>query len=214
MKAILFDLDCTLHDRKSSISSFVEAQYKQLLSFDSSLPPRYIQRFHQLEKNGYIWKDKVYHSLQEEFRLPLSPSELLTEYITFFHSHCSETPYATEVLTSLRQSGYLLGLITNGKTTFQHATINALQLAPYFDVILISEEVGLKKPDPAIFSLALERLQIPATEAVYIGDSIENDVLAPQLISMKSILFAPLNTSPQNTYPVITCLRELTERFQ
>src|SRR5439155_11242228 len=53
---------------------------------------------------------------------------------------------------------YHLGIITNGMTEIQREKIQRLGLEPYFDIILISQEVGLTKPDPRLFRMAIERV--------------------------------------------------------
>ncbi len=84
-----------------------------------------------------------------------------------------------EVLSELRQRGYRLHVLSN------NSSILALQLeligtTGYFDTVSWSEEMGVEKPDPRIFALALERIGASATEVVYVGDSFEADVLGAE----------------------------------
>jgi putative hydrolase of the HAD superfamily len=179
MKAILFDLDRTLHDRDASVLSFLKMQHQKLNTLhDSPIPVTYIDRFIELERKGYVWKDKVYTALSEEFNLPLSPEELLHDYLTSFHRHCLEMDGASDILDFSISMGYRLGMITNGQTDMQNRTINALGLRGYFDAIIISEEAGVKKPDPAIFEMAAEALNVTPSDCLYVGDHYENDVAA------------------------------------
>ena len=69
-----------------------------------------------------------------------------------------------------------VGLVTNGPTDIQRPKIDLLGIAPLFPVIVVSEEVGAWKPDPAIFAIALERMGFVADDAIYVGDSAEHDV--------------------------------------
>lgn len=94
---------------------------------------------------------------------------------------------AREVLAALRDRGYATGLVTN----FDHPphVKNLLRqhaLEPLLDVVVISGEVGLKKPDPAIMELALESLGVPAAEAAFVGDSPE-DVQAARGAGMATV---------------------------
>jgi HAD superfamily hydrolase (TIGR01549 family) len=68
------------------------------------------------------------------------------------------------------------GLVTNGPAEVQHAKISLLGLEAEIDFAVISGEVGVEKPDPAIFEIALERGGASAGEAIYIGDSPEYDI--------------------------------------
>lgn len=62
-----------------------------------------------------------------------------------------------------------------------------MQIEKYFDVILVSEWEGIKKPDPRIFNKALNILNVQANEAIFVGDHPENDVLAAKKVGMKGI---------------------------
>jgi putative hydrolase of the HAD superfamily len=71
---------------------------------------------------------------------------------------------------------YKLGLITNGPARTQRPKIERFGLAEYMDVLVVSEEVGVAKPDPAIFLLTLARLGVLPAEALFVGDSPEYDL--------------------------------------
>jgi putative hydrolase of the HAD superfamily len=185
MKAILFDLDRTLHDRDASVLEFLKFQHQKLNRLhDTVIPLTYIDRFIELECRGYVWKDKVYTALAKEFSLPLSPEELVQDYLTGFHRHCREMCGASETLNFIKSLGYKVGMITNGKTDVQNQTIDALGVRSYFETIVISEEAGIKKPNPDIFSLAAKALNVPTSECLYVGDHYENDVAAARKAGM------------------------------
>jgi putative hydrolase of the HAD superfamily len=187
MRAILFDLDRTLHDRDTSVLEFLRFQHTKLNRLhDTVIPPSYIDRFIELECRGYVWKDKVYTALSEEFSLPLSPEDLLYDYRRNFHQHCREMGGASDILNVLKLSGYKLGMITNGKTDVQNQTIDALGIRSYFDSIIISEEAGIKKPDVRIFEMAAEALNVFPSDCLYVGDHYENDVIAARNAGMKA----------------------------
>ncbi|MNT25014.1 Pyrimidine 5'-nucleotidase YjjG [compost metagenome] len=78
-------------------------------------------------------------------------------------------------------------MITNGFGEFQLANVRALRIGEYFDFIMVSELEGVKKPDPEIFHRALRKLGIDASEAIYVGDHPENDVMASRNVGMKGI---------------------------
>ncbi|WP_373546566.1 HAD hydrolase-like protein [Chamaesiphon sp.] len=74
----------------------------------------------ELDCRGHVWKDKVYQTLVREFEISgISWAELLDDYKTQFQFHCVPFPCAIEMLTTLKQQGYLLGIITNGRGKFQ-----------------------------------------------------------------------------------------------
>lgn len=84
-----------------------------------------------------------------------------------------------ECLEQLRDR-YRLGIITNGSSDHQREKIERTNIAGFFDTIIISEEVGIGKPDLRIFNLALERLAVDPKAVVLIGDSLKRDVQGAQ----------------------------------
>lgn len=101
--------------------------------------------------------------------------------------HCIGFPNLHETLQVLSDAEMKLGMITNGFGEFQTHNINALGIASYFDVILVSEIEGVRKPDPEIFLRALRMLDLMPEEAVYVGDHPVNDVQASRQIGMNGI---------------------------
>jgi len=78
-------------------------------------------------------------------------------------------------------------MITNGFGQFQMDNIKALEIEKFFDVILVSEWEGMKKPNPQLFMSALEKLHVLPYESIFLGDHPENDVKGAQDVGMKGI---------------------------
>jgi len=189
MKAALFDLDGTLLNRDASVELFIEQQYERLKGVLGSIPKeQYIARFIQLDKRGYVWKDHVYQQLVEEFHLVhITWEELLQDYLNEFKYSCVPFPNLIPMLEQLKRDQLALGMITNGYGHFQMDNIKALAIEHYFDVILVSEWAGMKKPDPQLFLNAIEKLNVLPHECVFIGDHPVNDVKGAQHVGMKGI---------------------------
>ncbi len=188
-KAVLFDLDGTLLNRDKSVELFINQQYERLYELLSHIPKeQYISRFIELDNHGYVWKDKVYQQLIDEFNISsITWEEFLQDYVEEFKHHCVGFPHIHEMLEGLKNNKIALGMITNGYGQFQMDNIKALDIEKYFDVILVSEWEGIKKPNPQIFMNALEKLNVEPSESVFIGDHPENDVKAAQNVGMKGI---------------------------
>lgn len=156
-KAVLFDLDGTLLNRDASVKAFIDNQYDRLKNWVGHVPKeQYMTRFIELDKRGYVWKDKVYQQLTQEFSISTITWEaLLQDYIREFQFHCIPFDQLLQMLEDLKSKNMLLGMITNGYGQFQMDNIKALGIENYFDVILVSEWEGIKKPDPEIFKRAL-----------------------------------------------------------
>ncbi len=188
IKAILFDLDGTLLNREASVQAFIRDQYERKIKVLGSVEKdQYCMRFIELDNNGYTWKDQVYHQIVHEYRLDISSEELLDDYIDFFQNHCVAFEGMVELINGLKQSGYLLGLVSNGRTHFQLKNVRALGIEERFDTILISEEEGVKKPDSQIFLRALNRLNVSSYEAVYVGDHPVNDIKGAKNVGLRTI---------------------------
>ncbi|MYL64845.1 HAD-IA family hydrolase [Bacillus hwajinpoensis] len=188
IKGILFDLDETLLNRKKSVESFICDQYNRYEPYLEGVEgDTYCSRFIELDNNGYTWKDRVYERLVEEYQLPLSSVELLDDYLLYFKQHCHPFPGMLEMLEALKKRNYKLGIITNGRTSFQLSNIRALGIEAYFDTIVISEKEGVKKPEKTIFRRALKRIGLEAHEAVFVGDHLINDIKGAKDVGMKAI---------------------------
>ena len=189
IKAVLFDLDGTLLDRDASVKKFIENQYERLSNYLGHIPKeKYITRFIELDSRGYVWKDKVYQRLVEEYDIvEIDWEYLLQDYISEFKYHCVPFTNLHRMLEELKEKDLVIGMITNGFGQFQMDNIRALGIEKYFDAILVSENEGIKKPNPAIFERALTRLNIAPSESVFVGDHPENDVKASRYVGMKAI---------------------------
>jgi len=80
-------------------------------------------------------------------------------------------------------------------------------IRPLFSVILISEEVGIKKPDPRIFLMALEKLGMLASEVIFVGDNPRLDVTAPATVGIRAIW---LNCRGQEPPTDVECAERIT----
>ncbi|MEJ6950509.1 HAD family hydrolase [Natronospora cellulosivora (SeqCode)] len=64
-----------------------------------------------------------------------------------------------------------LGMITNGSVRMQNAKIDEIGVRSFFETIIVSDEIGIKKPDIRIFNMVLKKLNVNAKNAIYIGDN-------------------------------------------
>jgi putative hydrolase of the HAD superfamily len=96
-------------------------------------------------------------------------------------------PDALRCLTTLRQRGISLALVTNGDASQQRDKIARHALAPYFDTIVIEGEFGAGKPEPAVYRHALAALGAQAHEAWMVGDHLEWDVAAPMRLGLRAV---------------------------
>ena len=87
-------------------------------------------------------------------------------------------------------------------------------LNPYFSNVIISEDVGINKPDRKIFEHAINKASARIEESIMIGDSLEADIRGAQNFGMKAIFFNPLNKAqPSDVKWQILNLEELLNHF-
>jgi phosphoserine phosphatase len=106
-------------------------------------------------------------------------------------------PETEGVLSALR-STYKLAILTNGAPDLQREKIEYNRLAHYFDAIVVSGEVGIGKPDPAVFNAVLDQLAVPAHMTLMVGDSLERDMLGASQSGLKGIW---VNRSKRHDHP-------------
>lgn len=181
LQAVFFDLDGTLSDRAAALRQWLAAHMGRF-----ALPEIYGPRFLELDDFGYRSKSVVIPQLVEELGLPHDPTELLADFSAQAFAAPVPMPYACEVLEELRARGVKLGIVTNGWVEAQTRTLEGLDLPRRVDDVVISKAVGLSKPNPQIYRLALERLGVQASECWFVGDSPRNDVWGPQQVGLRA----------------------------
>ncbi|WP_379126787.1 HAD family hydrolase [Paenibacillus sp. sgz500958] len=187
---LLFDLDNTLMDRDYTFRSFCTQFVQDFLShLDPTEAGQVVEDMIVRDADGYRDKDGYFAELSEvlPWSTPVSAAEIRVYYDTHYESHGAIMKHAMDILNYCLEQGYTLGLVTNGKVPIQHAKIDLLQLRPYFKDIVISEEVGISKPDPEIYQLALKRLGADSSNTLFIGDHPVNDIWGAGQAGMKGI---------------------------
>ena len=114
-------------------------------------------------------------------------------------------------LKKLKKRGLIVGLITS-LTKDMNLICSNLGLSPYLDFVVTSKEAGANKPEPPIFLLALDRAGVGASEAVYIGDQYETDVVGARGVGINPVLIDRYDLMPEvSDCPRIQSLTELPQ---
>lgn len=113
-----------------------------------------------------------------------------------------------EVVTALKQAGYRLGVISNAEGRVAR-DLESAGYAGLFETIVDSHLVGVEKPDPGIFAIALERLDVRAEGAVYVGDLPAVDVEGARAAAVRPILLDRHDLYPDLDVERLHDLREL-----
>lgn len=153
-------------------------------------------------------KEEVYNKLISIFNIEKALYPVLLEDLNNnFHLYSIGFPGLTKMLYSLKQSGFKLGMITNGREFYQRNKITSLGITELFDDIVISGAVNLRKPDHEIFRLSLSNLDSSSERTVFVGDNLKADIIPSKEIGMRTILKSKDSSS---SYADASC-NDLTE---
>jgi HAD superfamily hydrolase (TIGR01509 family) len=109
---------------------------------------------------------------------------------------------------TMKKRGLILGLISN-------LYVAGVGLEKFLDVIVTPQDVGVVKPDPAIFLAALERTGLDSTQVIYVGDQYEIDIVGARRVGISAVLIDRYGLNPQVTdCPRITTLTQITEHLE
>jgi putative hydrolase of the HAD superfamily len=105
-----------------------------------------------------------------------------------------------------------VALVTNGASRLQHAKLTVTGLESYFTTVIVSEEVGIGKPDPAPFQAALGELQLTAADVVMVGNDVDRDIAGARNAHIRPIHVNRIGPHPPSaTTDVIADLTQLQD---
>lgn len=194
IKAIFFDVDDTMYDHLYPFQRAISEVVKHIEPFpfeDAYHRMRYYSDKLSVQYGGaeVMAKQGIDSKMQaERFQFALADfgvtlsfeqAELVQQTYLATQFNITIFPNVDILLLSLKEKGYTVGLLTNGAEHHQTKKIKALQLDKIIDEnnIFISGKYGTDKPDPAIFRLINNTLNIDAAQCLYVGDSWRNDVI-------------------------------------
>ena len=126
------------------------------------------------------------------------------------HLWCAVRSGSAESLARLKGAGLRLGVVSNSDGRVEQALV-AAGLRDYFDVVIDSALVGLEKPDPRIFRVALDALGVLPEEALYVGDLYDIDVLGAQGAGVRAVWFGSPPGDSAPACPTTSSIRELVD---
>jgi phosphoserine phosphatase len=136
--------------------------------------------------------------------------ELTAAYATFRRAVKAIDPQAEATLDDLGRD-HRLALVTNGAPGVQREKLAGTMLAAHFAAIVISAEVGAGKPDPRIFQAALRAIDVAATEAVMVGDSLDRDIAGARRAGLRSVWLDRPGTAVAGPFAPDARIRSLGE---
>ncbi|MGL6341796.1 MAG: HAD family hydrolase, partial [Waterburya sp.] len=221
---IFFDIDQTLinHQQAQDTAALLFWQrFSSLLPHTSeefcqcwqTVMKKHFATFMQGEINFIEHRRRRMRELFHQAELDLADDEADRRFAIYLQHYEDNWTLFDDVLPCLNTlSNRRLGIITNGNTEQQIKKLCHTRIAKQFDIVVVSEEVGVSKPKPNIFLEACRRAKVKAQQCHYVGDSLQNDVLAAKAVGMKGVwLNREESRCSQMTIPVIKNLGELIE---
>lgn len=221
---IFFDLDHTIWDFDKNAEEALHELYVIYKLREIGLPSvelfieTYTRNNHSLWAQYHVGKITKDYLREARFRTTflelgvhpdVIPVGFEDAYVKLCPTKTNLFPGTHEVLTYLK-SKYVLHLISNGFQESTEIKIAGSNISDYFDQIIISEVVGVNKPDKAIFEHALTEAGAIKEESIMIGDSLEADIRGALNFGMDAIYFNPLNApKPDDVPEQINSLKEL-----
>ncbi|MBV9328545.1 MAG: HAD family hydrolase [Chloroflexi bacterium] len=92
-----------------------------------------------------------------------------------------------DLFTWLSGAGLLLALVTNGAADSQRDVLRSFGIEQQFSAVVISGELGVAKPDPAIFAVAIDKLGVKPEHVWHVGDSLEKDVIGAKAAGLTAV---------------------------
>jgi len=199
LDALFFDIDDTLcptgvfaaRARRNAVSAMVaagvradvDAVYRELEDVIAEFSSNYEHHF-----------DKLLLRLDPRALVGLNPALVVAAGVAAYHDtkfrELAPYPGVLELFSDLRDKPVRLGVITHGLTAKQAEKLVRLGLVPFLDpaAIFISDQIGIAKPNPKLYSAALRGLGVAPERAMYVGDNPRNDIAPPKSLGMRTCL--------------------------
>ena len=181
MRAVIFDLWDTLALWPSEAFERV----KQELS-------RYIDDFERVWDTTY--RARQVGAIEAYFRGLGLEGDALAECLRlrsdFTRNALVPRDGALETLDELQQRGFKRGLISVCSSDVEELW-DETELAPHLDDVVLSCAVGLSKPDPRIYELACQRLEVEPNECVFVGDGANDELAGAERVGMRAVCVLP-----------------------
>ncbi len=220
-KFIFLDLDGTTIDVKSAQNKGAEAFYKLYKFYEKTDANTFIQKWNEFTEYHYEFyvKKEISHqeqrvrriiSIFEYFNIPLTkePLEVYDDYLKEFEANWKVFDDVSETLTELKNRGYKLGIISNGKFEQQVKKLKKVKIFDMFDCVFTSSQFEVSKPNPKLFENIFNKLSLNYAEVCYIGDDLKKDILPCKAIGVDAIF---VNRSGADVKEDIVQVQNLTQ---
>lgn len=180
---VVFDLDDTLLDE----IDFLKSAYWEIAGH-CDINRREFLYNDMLQ--SYYRKENVFEKLVSIYH-----TESIIELLNIYRNHYPKLELKTgarEILEYLSKKNYKIGLITDGRSITQRNKLKAGEIERYFDLVVVSEELGSEKPNPLNYTVFH---QFNSSSYYYIGDNPRKDFLAPNKLGWNTVCLLDENNT-------------------
>lgn len=203
---VLFDLDGTLLDYTAAETAAVRATLldagleptPELLAAYREINARHWAALERGETTGARLRVERWRELLTLYGVDhADPDALAQRYLDHLAAGAQLHDGAYEVVSDLAED-HAIAYVTNGLADVQRPRLLASSLAGFAEVVVISDEIGVAKPDPAFFDAAFERMGRPARdEVVLVGDSLSADIAGGRAYGLTTVWLADATACDQ-----------------
>jgi putative hydrolase of the HAD superfamily len=202
LRAVLFDVDDTLFDRERAQEEILHLIVQELPDIFAGIDSKVIadafresDRLALQEFDSGIYGDLLRIRRSETFLRLLglnedSAGKITTMYVEAYPAVNAPVKDSKLVVETLAKR-YRLGIVSNGFPDVQYRKLETLGIRHLFDCVVLSEESGVRKPDPEIFWKAANLLANDPQECLHVGDSYNADILGAKGAGMQACWFNP-----------------------
>jgi len=193
LKAILFDLDNTLIDfmyfKKETAKAAAKAMVKKGLPATES---KIYKRIFEIYDEYGIEYQKTFYQVIKPYNLEVGKAERIQQaaiiaYLKRKFEVLRTYPSVKPILKKLKKK-YKLAIVTDAPRNKAWQRLVLSGLDDIFDVVVTTDDAGQKKPHRAPFEMALKKLKIKSSEALFVGDNVDRDMLGAKQLGMKTCL--------------------------
>jgi len=191
IKAVIFDLDNTLvdfmHVKREAVAAASDAMIDA--GFQATKEETIKRIFNMYDREG-IEDQKVFDKMLEEEYGAIDYRILAAGIVGYRKSkegHMVLYPHVRTTIAHLLKMGIKIAIVSDAPRMSVWTRLVGLGLDAFFDVVVTSDDTGKKKPDPAPFKMALEKLEVKPQECVMIGDWAERDMVGANALEMKTV---------------------------
>ena len=190
VKAVFFDFDDTLQSRKGAYRLYCEDFLtKYFPGISKQEREKKLDEMEEHVDGGYKDREVYFPEMIALWHWENHPplEELYDSFNNDFGKHVVLLDGAVDVLKKLKEKGYILGAVTNGVSSLQNTKLDTAGIRHLFDVVVVSGDIGIYKPDRRIFDEAARRVGIENEKVLFVGDHPVNDIKGALGAGMQAI---------------------------